>query len=93
MVLDVDPKATGIAMGVLLTGAGQVWISRMKFEAVGLDVPVTVEKTMAHPTPDAPVNLGGLAELFGGAGCPGGRHWHLYIGFLLDGPGTLWLSA
>ncbi len=35
VVLDVDPKATGIGMGVLLSGAGEVWMSGMKFEVVG----------------------------------------------------------
>ena len=57
VVLDVAPNATGIGMGILLSGAGEVWISGMKFETVGLSVPVTVEKTAAKATPDAPVNL------------------------------------
>jgi len=42
VVLDVAPNATGIGLGILLHGAGEVWISGMKVETVGLDVPVTV---------------------------------------------------
>jgi hypothetical protein len=58
VVLDVAPNATGIGLGVLLTGAGEVWISGMKFEVVDPTVPVTVEKSIAHALADAPVNLG-----------------------------------
>jgi hypothetical protein len=57
VVLDVAPNATGVGLGVLLSGAGELWISGMKFEVVGLNVPVTVEKTVAHGMADGPVNL------------------------------------
>ena len=54
VVLDVPKKATGIAMGVLLTGPGTVWISGVNVESVGSDVALT--KTF-DVTPAAPVNL------------------------------------
>jgi len=57
VVLDVAPNATGIGLGILLHGAGEVWISGMKVETVGPDVPVT-----ALPYQDSmhngPTNLG-----------------------------------
>jgi hypothetical protein len=41
VVLDVPQDATGVFFGVLLGGTGEVWISNVKFEAVGPDVPTT----------------------------------------------------
>src|SRR5262245_48709016 len=41
VVLDVPDQATGIFLGVLLTGPGAVWMSGGKFEVVGENVPVT----------------------------------------------------
>jgi len=41
IVLDVDPNATGVAFGILLSGKGAVWIDDLAFEVVGEDVPVT----------------------------------------------------
>ena len=55
VVLDVPPDSTGISFGILLDGAGEVWLSSTKFDVVGADVPVTggVDKKR----PDNPVNL------------------------------------
>src|SRR5271167_1537397 len=41
VVLDVPQDATGIALGVLLDGPGEVWLNGGKFEVVGADVPTT----------------------------------------------------
>jgi hypothetical protein len=46
VVLDVPPKATNISLGVLLVGAGEVWLSDAKLETVGTDVTVTSQTTM-----------------------------------------------
>jgi hypothetical protein len=55
VVLDVAENATGLGMGILLDGAGAVWISGIKFEVVGTEVPVTVTP---RPAQTAPANLG-----------------------------------
>ena len=54
IVLDVGERASNIAFGVLLSGTGTVWIDRLKFEAVGDDVPLT----SAPLTRNEPRNLG-----------------------------------
>jgi hypothetical protein len=41
VVLDVPQDATGIALGVLLDGPGEVCLNGGKFEVVGADVPAT----------------------------------------------------
>lgn len=41
VVLDVPDMAVAMAYGVLLAGAGRVWISDVHFEKVGEDVPST----------------------------------------------------
>ena len=41
IALDVGPRASNIAFGVLLSGTGTVWIDQLKFEAVDDSVPVT----------------------------------------------------
>jgi len=41
IVLDVPQEAQQMGFGVLLGGVGQVWMDDLKFEVVGLDVPVT----------------------------------------------------
>jgi hypothetical protein len=46
VVLDVAPDAGAIAFGLLLHGAGQVWIDDVTFEVVDVKVPVT-----GHPPP------------------------------------------
>ncbi|MDO8539300.1 MAG: M56 family metallopeptidase [Opitutaceae bacterium] len=66
VVLDVPQNGVSLNYGFFLSGAGQGWISGVKIEEVGSDVPST--NTMKEPTPktartpfklpDAPVNLG-----------------------------------
>lgn len=41
VVLDVPKEARALAFGLLLSGGGQAWMDRLKFEVVGLEVPVT----------------------------------------------------
>ncbi|HTS65104.1 MAG TPA: hypothetical protein VMH28_23935 [Candidatus Acidoferrales bacterium] len=54
VVLDVAQSATAINFGILLNGAGTVWLSGVRFEVVDTAVPVTdIVKT-----PYEPANLG-----------------------------------
>ena len=53
VVLDVPSDATGIFFGILLTETGTVWLSGVKFEVVGTDVPTTSSSTGSR----VPVNL------------------------------------
>jgi hypothetical protein len=55
VVLDVAKDATGISFGILLDGAGEVWLSSTKFEVVGVDIPVTSPSN--EKVPNNPVNL------------------------------------
>lgn len=55
VVLEVPKDATGISFGILLTGAGEVWLSGAKFDVVGTDVAVTSPDD--RKVPDKPVNL------------------------------------
>lgn len=58
VVLDVPSDATGIAFGLLLNGSGNVLLSNVKIETVGLDVPLTaMSVATAQPRPSAPTNL------------------------------------
>lgn len=41
VILDVPPESTNIALGILLTGPGEVWLTELAFEEVGKDVSVT----------------------------------------------------
>ena len=41
VVLDVSESAQSISFGTLTSGKGQLWISRLRFDEVGTDVPVT----------------------------------------------------
>jgi hypothetical protein len=41
VVLDVSEKASGVFFGTLMIGKGQVWISDLRFDVVGADVPST----------------------------------------------------
>jgi beta-lactamase regulating signal transducer with metallopeptidase domain len=56
VVLNVPPDATDIAFGVLLEKSGTVWLSNIRFEIVGDDVPVTGIATPKPP--EGPTNLG-----------------------------------
>ncbi len=51
VVLDVSDDATALAFGVVVEGAGQVWVTELALAVVGADVPVTAS------TPRAPRNL------------------------------------
>jgi hypothetical protein len=55
IVLDVPKDATGVALGILLTGPGEVWMNGARFEVVGSDIPVT--SSNQTKIPDKPVNL------------------------------------
>ena len=55
VVLDVPQDATGIFFGVLLDSMGEVWLSDLKFEVVGTDVPTT--DIRPKPLRSGPVNL------------------------------------
>jgi hypothetical protein len=55
VILDVPQDATQIAFGVLLSKAGAVWMSGVRFEEVGMDVPATGKAP--KQLPDGPVNL------------------------------------
>ncbi|HKQ98000.1 MAG TPA: hypothetical protein VJV75_09000 [Candidatus Polarisedimenticolia bacterium] len=41
IVLEVPREARALAFGLLLRGGGQAWMDRLKFEVVGVHVPVT----------------------------------------------------
>lgn len=56
VVLNVPQDATDIAFGVLLEKSGSVWLSNVRFETVGDDVPVTGVATPKPP--EGPTNLG-----------------------------------
>lgn len=56
IVLDVPGDSQQVAFGLLLTGAGQVWIDDLNFEIVGKDVPTTGSGPTKR-VPAAPVNL------------------------------------
>ena len=53
IVLDVPKDATNIAFGVLLNGAGQVWMDDFKFQKVGKNVPTNSlkENTSVNKSP------------------------------------------
>jgi hypothetical protein len=57
VVLDVPEGATGIFFGVLVNGSGSVWMSNLKIEPVGTDVPTTSKMGASATRPDAPQNL------------------------------------
>jgi hypothetical protein len=50
VVLDVPQTATGIFFGVLMEGAGEVWLNSANFEVVGTEVPTTGASSSAGPT-------------------------------------------
>lgn len=49
VVLDATGEAQGIFFGVLMSGKGQLWISDLRFEEVGLDVPTTGVTQSSEP--------------------------------------------
>jgi beta-lactamase regulating signal transducer with metallopeptidase domain len=58
LVLDVPADSEALAYGVFVQGTGRAWVSNLKIEEVGLDVPSTNTWGKARKLPDAPVNLG-----------------------------------
>jgi hypothetical protein len=56
VVLDVAEDAEGIALGILLSLSGQVWMADVHLDEVGPDVPTT--NITEEMTPNFPVNLG-----------------------------------
>jgi hypothetical protein len=54
VVLDVPQDASGVFFGILLDGSGEVWLSDVKFEVVGTEIPTTGG---TKPRPAGPVNL------------------------------------
>ncbi len=59
IVLDVPVNASGIGMGILLTGPGEVWLSGVKVEVVPRTVATTDMMTQGPGSiPPGPVNLG-----------------------------------
>ena len=58
IVLDVPSDASELAYGFFISGTGQAWVSGLKLEEVGLDVPSTNnEENKGRSLPEAPVNL------------------------------------
>jgi hypothetical protein len=57
VVLDVPNDATGVFFGVLLTGPGDVMMTDVKIETVGLDVETTAPSNASQPRPKMPTNL------------------------------------
>ncbi len=57
LVLDVPTLADKIAFGVMLDGAGTVWIDGLTLEKVDRSVPTTGYGSKEQPLPAAPTNL------------------------------------
>lgn len=56
VVLDVGPEANLIALGVLMSDSGQVWIDQVRFEVVPNSVASTAD-TLPKPLRAGPANL------------------------------------
>lgn len=56
IVLDVPAEATALAYGILLSGAGQVWLDDVRFQVVDKSVPTTRQNATRRFPPD-PINL------------------------------------
>jgi beta-lactamase regulating signal transducer with metallopeptidase domain len=58
VVLDVPPESTVLAFGFFIVGTGEAWMSGVKIEEVGLDVPSTnTANKKNRMLLDTPVNL------------------------------------
>ena len=57
VVLDVPEQSQAIAFGCLLVGKGQLWLSDVRLEEVGPDVPTTASEEHPRELPHAPVDL------------------------------------
>lgn len=56
VVLDVPDESVGIYLGVLVHGAGKLWLDDVQLEAVDRSVAVTDRMSAAGPKSKAPVN-------------------------------------
>lgn len=56
VVLDVPGESVAIALGLLLEGKGQAWISEVQFEEVGAEV-LTTDHAAYKDLPEKPGNL------------------------------------
>jgi len=57
IVLDVAEESFHLAFGALMSGMGSLWLAEFRLERVGLDVPSTSMKDIAHRYSELPVNL------------------------------------
>jgi hypothetical protein len=57
VILDVPQDATSISFGVLLTGAGKVWVNHVTLEPVGPEIRVTAPAPSQKPLLKTPSNL------------------------------------
>ncbi len=58
ITLDVPPNAKALAYGFFVSGTGQAWVSNVKIEAVGSDVPTTdMTSDRSRGLPKDPENL------------------------------------
>jgi hypothetical protein len=57
VVLDVPEQSQAIAFGCLLVGKGHLWLSDVRLEEVGRDVPTTPSEEHPRELPHAPVDL------------------------------------
>ena len=58
IVLDVSPNAAALAYGFFISGTGQAWVSGVRVEEVGQDVPTTdLASAGSRSLPKNPVNL------------------------------------
>lgn len=57
VVLDVPTDATTINFGVLLSGAGEVWLNDLSLEVVDIDTPTTGTTQHVKLLPQRPVNM------------------------------------
>ena len=57
VVVDVPAAGQAVAMGLLLAGAGQVWMDDLKFEVVGTEIPATGGKPGDRMPPTPQLNF------------------------------------
>jgi hypothetical protein len=58
VVLDVPADSAALAYGFFIGGTGEAWVSGVRIEPVGLDVPSTnIVGKKSRELPAAPVNL------------------------------------
>lgn len=57
LVVQLPPKSTGIAFGLMLVGKGQLWIDDVSLEVVSTDVPLTGRYVTDSGYASSPMNL------------------------------------